>query len=304
MEKDPTLDVVFITLEEQRFPIENRFLSRHINLSLSRNNAKTLAHFYKYYDDHDQWKRMAMFDEKFRSPPQDLYSTDKTELEKFLEKEAEFEEKFALRGRLRILDFLYENGALTFAESLCNEIKEFKKRFPKIGMIVFDYMQLLESDGKEVSREAALKDISLLLKNTAVETGLAIVTAAQFNRTVLNEDGMHAGAVGEGGSIERHCALMFCMYNRNVPQKEGTQPMRGKALKNEILLIPVLNRNGPANHRLIVPYDGNIGRIDFDGAQLESANNDPATNAEKASNHAGSRSKSMPSNNRFERLRA
>ena len=78
----------------------------------------------------------------------------------------------------------------------------------------------LGSPGKIASRQEELKQICLLLKDCAVETGLPILIAAQFNRTVQSPPEMIAQAIGEAGDIERISALILGFGTGNSAQEK------------------------------------------------------------------------------------
>jgi KaiC/GvpD/RAD55 family RecA-like ATPase len=252
LERDKDLQVLFVTLEELSHPILLRFMNRHIELTLSKNNAKTLSHFYKHIGTD---KELEMFGKG-------------TDLELFHNNRRHFENAFLKTGRLRILDLASDGGKLVIVENLCKKIEDVKRWLPNVRMIAIDYIQLItiEKPGR-LSRDEILKEVCLQLKDVAAKTGLAIVTAAQFNRTVQNEDDLHSSAIGEGGSIERHASLVIGMWNRTFPQNKGGNPMVNKPTENKILLDIMLNRHGPGNQKALVDYDGNIGKIQFNDAK-------------------------------------
>ena len=251
LNQDPNLQVLFVTLEELSHPILLRFMNRHIELTLSKNNAKTLSHFYKHIGTNYE---MTMFDRG-------------TDTELFHKNRGHFETTFLKNGRLRILDLASDGGGLSVVENLCEKIEDVKRWLPNVRMIAIDYIQLLtiEKPGR-LSRDEILKEVCLQLKDVAAKTGLAIVTAAQFNRTVQNEDTLHSSAIGEGGSIERHASLVIGMWNRTFPQN-GDSKQLDKPVENKIFLDIMLNRNGPGNQKALVDYDGNIGKIRFNDAK-------------------------------------
>jgi replicative DNA helicase len=260
MEKDPTLEVAFITLEELSYPIQLRFLNRFINKELSKNNRNTLAFFLK---NNDAANKFQMFEKSY---------FDVSARQAFEENLHAFQE-FCKKDRLRILDFTSFDGSLSTIESLTKRIEMIKKDNPNVRLIVIDYLQLLgiKNRGK-LSRDEILKEVCLQLKDVAAKRGIAIITAAQFNRKIQNEDDMHPSEIGEGGAVERHAALVIGMWNRMFPQFSAGKKLE-RPLQEEILLNVMLNRHGPAHQKLIAPYDGNIGRIDFDKVVLDKQKN-------------------------------
>ncbi len=115
-------------------------------------------------------------------------------------------------------------------------------------------MQLLRlgSLNKVTSRQEELKQICLLLKDCAVETGLPILIAAQFNRTVQSANDLLAQAIGEAGDIERIAALILGLWNRKFDQ-EGSE---------EVLSVKVLKgRNIPMGANEVFDFNGNACKI-------------------------------------------
>lgn len=273
MTRNPDLDVVFITLEELIHPITVRFLNRHVGMILSKNNTRSLSHHLKYKDN--SAKEYNMF--------------SGVSLAEFERKRDEFSVKYVDSCRLRILDFNHMDGTLDTLEAFAKQIQEIKKYLPRVGMVALDYLQLMNlSEAGRMARDEALKEICLGLKNLAATTGLPIVAAAQFNRQVFNEDALHPSAIGEGGAIERQAALVFGMFNRTFPQCESVgKPLKGKQKKEEILLKVMLNRHGPSQQKVVVPYNGNIGRIDFDRVKSDEAEEKvaPANNTGSGCSH-------------------
>lgn len=260
--KDPKSSVVFLTLEELDPPVLIRFLNRFLNEKFSQNNALTLASYFRSKNN-----RFSMFSADWK---RDLRDGDSS-AQIFLKNIEAFNNLYLKTGRLRILSFSSFGGILSQVETLCRKIEEFKKWIPDLRMIAIDYLQLLgmQKPGNR-SRDEVLKEVCLQLKDVAAQTGLAILTAAQFNRTIQNEDDLHPSAIGEAGSIERHAALVIGMWNRRFKQMINGKVDLKKEISDEILLSIMLNRYGLSGQRIIAPYNGNIGLIDFDHSKTES----------------------------------
>ena len=245
---DPSLEIAFFTLEELAHPILIRFLNCHLNTQLSQNNHKTLAHFYKHQAG-SQWQ---MF-------------SDGADKSLFLERRDSFFKTIC--PRIRMFDLSCDGGLISTIEHLCSKIKALHKINPQIKAVFIDYLQLIniqKSYGKP--REETLKEICLQLKDCAAMTGLAIVTAAQFNRQVLKEEDMLPQAIGEGGAVERHASLAIGLWNRTFPQFASVGKPTEKEQKEELFLKVMLNRYGTANISAEIPFNGNLGKIDLSNA--------------------------------------
>ena len=132
-------------------------------------------------------------------------------------------------------------------------------------------MQLLKKPGAGYSRQEELKEICLDLKDIAVETGLPIILAAQFNRTVLSPLDLLATNIGEAGDIERAANLVLGIWSGNfrpVVEKGNIGAIEKLSFDKETLLnkgklyIQILkNRDGEAGKTGWLDFNGNTGKI-------------------------------------------
>ncbi|MDD3045374.1 MAG: DnaB-like helicase C-terminal domain-containing protein [Candidatus Delongbacteria bacterium] len=134
-------------------------------------------------------------------------------------------------------DKLHIIGRDIIADDLCDNIRYFKET-TNVEAVFIDYMQLLRlsADIRKPSRQEELKEICLMLKDTAVQTGLPIVLAGQFNREVVNPFLMHATKIGEAGDIERIGSLIVGMWNCSyVPPYQPDDSKARRAYAENIL---------------------------------------------------------------------
>lgn len=133
------------------------------------------------------------------------------------------------------------------AESICSNImyyvEDFRAQGVEIGGVFVDYMQLLTSENKSISRHGELKDICKALKDCAACTELPIIIAAQFNREVIRDgiDNITVAHIGEGADIERIAHDIFLVWqtdktalNLYTSPQYGTND-NGKTNKNVVL---------------------------------------------------------------------
>ena len=102
------------------------------------------------------------------------------------------------------------------------------------------------------------------LKNCAIATGLPIVIAAQFNRTVQTEADMSVINIGEAGDIERIASLVIGMFNRKfIMHKDGNKDRQGKIIEpeNTIYFEIIKGRNIGVGHNTIMEFNGNAGTL-------------------------------------------
>ena len=140
------------------------------------------------------------------------------------------------------------------AESLADAIRYLHRR-GKVAAVFIDYIQLLnlEKVGRGINnRQEEVKAICNLLKDAARETGLPVILAAQFSRTVSKEDEVSLAALREAGDIEQTAALVLGMWNRYQDSDNPAAEIAGKVLKN---------RGGSPNGRALWKYDGNKYKV-------------------------------------------
>jgi len=123
---------------------------------------------------------------------------------------------------------LVERGTITIkqgdfmAEDLAQGIRDLHAQ-GNAGLVLIDYAQLLYLDNPEkgAARTEELKQIMLILKDVAIETGLPIILAAQFNRQVVSAFHMHMTKIADAADIERVAALIIGLWNGNKSAAMG-----------------------------------------------------------------------------------
>jgi replicative DNA helicase len=234
----PDKKAYFFSFEESRAAILSLFLNTYINSDLSKNNRESIKSC-------------------LRDGQSTYVSQDKKEA--FDGKKAEFFSSLIESGRLNIFYCDY------YAEELVDAIR-FLKENTDVGLIGIDYMQLLKSISKKTTqRQEELKQICLMIKDCAVDTGLPVILAAQFNRSVVNEATISPVAIGEAGDIERVANLIIGGWNRNYEgfTDEGNKGKNGKKNPKEsaIYLEILKGRETGIGHASVFELNGNTGKL-------------------------------------------
>jgi hypothetical protein len=248
--------VLFLTYEESDKQILQYALNTYLDMpELSLNNRKTLRDYFR--GKHEFIARAAR--------------------EEFNHKKEQFFRELITPGRLLIkypeLD----------TQGLGEFIQYAKKKNPSLGAVYVDYFQLLKLAPGEAkrngSRQEELKEICLQLKDTAVETGLPIILAAQFNREVGGPHLVHPTNVGEAGDIERIVNTLLGLWNYGKPEdtakfnrEQASDYNKKKQRYNKCLEVQLLkSRELPTGGCVYWDYSGNTGKITHREQEEEAA---------------------------------
>ena len=238
LELHPEKQAFFFSYEESRAAILSLFLNTYINQDISKNNRDSIKSYFR--DGNVQF-------------------TAQNNRALFLTKKEKFFKELIETKRLNIFYSDYST------EELVQAIK-FLKKNTDIGLVGIDYMQLLSLlNRKTIQRQEELKQVCLMLKDCAVDTGLPILLAAQFNRTVSAEADLSPTAIGEAGDIERAANMVIGLWNRNYEgfNREGNKGKDGKSIpKSSSMYLEIMKgRETGIGHSSVFSLNGNTGKL-------------------------------------------
>lgn len=145
--------------------------------------------------------------------------------------------------------FIDDTPAITLME-LRTKCRRLKSEHD-IGMIIIDYLQLMQGSAKDGSREQEIAGISRGLKSLAKELDVPVLALSQLSRAVEQRGGdkrPQLSDLRESGSIEQDADVVMFLYR---PEYYGiTTTAEGQSTAGLAEVIIGKQRNGPVGSKM------------------------------------------------------
>ncbi len=114
-----------------------------------------------------------------------------------------------------------------------------------VGLIVIDYLQLMQLTKRSDSRQQEISEISRSLKGIAKELGVPVLALSQLSRAPDQRTGDHRPQLSdlrESGAIEQDADVVMFIFRPEVYEKD---PDKAEDLEGKAEIIVAKQRNGP-----------------------------------------------------------
>jgi replicative DNA helicase len=137
-----------------------------------------------------------------------------------------------------------DSGALTVLEMRA-KARRLKADQPELGMVIVDYIQLMNAAGEAENRVQEVSVISRGLKALSKELGVPILALSQLSRAPeqRTDHRPQLSDLRESGSLEQDADLVMFLYRPEYYFKD--EDAREKGLEGKAELIISKQRNGP-----------------------------------------------------------
>lgn len=153
--------------------------------------------------------------------------------------------------------FIDETPGLTALELRARARRLARKHNGKLGLIVIDYLQLMEGSGRSDNRASELGLISRSLKALAKELNVPVIALSQLSRSVEQRTDKRPmmSDLRESGAIEQDADLIMFMFRDEYYTKEASQ------FKGLAECIIGKHRNGPTG-RIFLTFQGQYTKFE------------------------------------------
>ena len=157
------------------------------------------------------------------------------------------------------LIFIDDSSMLTSMEFRA-KCRRFKSRYPSLGLIIVDYLQLMRLGGKSSgseNRQYEVAEISRMLKGVARELECPVIALSQLSRTTEKREDKKPvlSDLRDSGAIEQDADVVMFLFRADY--YEDTDPSMNSSANISISK----NRNGPTQQNIPLVFHREITRF-------------------------------------------
>lgn len=141
--------------------------------------------------------------------------------------------------------FIDDTPGIRIAE-IRAKARRLKQEQGNLGLIVIDYLQLIEGNNRE-SRQQEVSEISRQLKKLAKELKVPVIALSQLSRGVEQRQDKRPvlSDIRESGSIEQDADIVAFLYRDDYYEREGSEESEESEFENNIVEVIIeKNRSG------------------------------------------------------------
>ena len=152
----------------------------------------------------------------------------------------EWEKIADVMNKLHEAPILIDDSSGVTLSDIRAKARRIKTKYPDLGIIIIDYLQLIE-DKSTTDRFQAISSISRGLKSLARELSVPVIALSQLSRKVEERQTKvpMLSDLRESGAIEQDADVVMFVHREEYYDKENPE------LKNKAQIIIAKQRNGP-----------------------------------------------------------
>lgn len=157
--------------------------------------------------------------------------------------EEEFEKLFVAMGSLSKANIFIDDTPGIRVSEIRAKTRRLKQERGGLGLIIIDYLQLIEGSGRE-SRQQEVSEISRQLKKLAMELDVPVIAVSQLSRSVEQRQDKRPilSDLRESGSLEQDADIVAFLYREDYYRsEEGEEEVEDD---NVVEILIEKNRSG------------------------------------------------------------
>jgi replicative DNA helicase len=158
----------------------------------------------------------------------------------------DWEKLSAALGRLNEAPILIDETPALNAIEVRSRARRLLKQYGKLGLVIVDYLQLMQASTQGENRATEISEISRAMKSLAKELAVPVVALSQLNRSLEQRPNKRPvmSDLRESGAIEQDADVILFIYRDEVynpdSQDKGTaEIIIGKQRNGPIGMVPL-----------------------------------------------------------------